>query len=68
MTSSFGINLFGSLTVKGKEVTFNDIDADQDGTITEEEYNTFLDNNNVKGDTVSFVSLVQLLFLLEPKK
>ena len=53
---SFGsINQFGSLTVNGKKLTFEDFDKDKNGEISMEEYNTLL--NEVKLDTVELSTI-----------
>lgn len=53
---SFGsINQFGSLTVNGRKLTFEDFDKDKNGEISTEEYNALL--NEVKLDTVELSTI-----------
>lgn len=42
MSGFQGINQFGSLTVNGQKLTFEDFDKDKDGKITQEEYDALL--------------------------
>ena len=54
--SGFGsINQFGSLTVNGKKLTFEDFDKDKNGEISTEEYNALL--KEVKLDTLELSSV-----------
>ena len=55
MSDFLGINQFGSLTVNGTKVKFEDIDTDKNGEISEQEYNNFL--NEVKLDSIEFSSV-----------
>lgn len=55
MSGFNGINQFGSLTVNGKKLTFEDFDKDKNGEITTEEYNSLL--QEVKLDSVEFSSV-----------
>lgn len=50
MSGFSGINQFGSLTVNGKKLTFEDFDKDKNGEISKEEYDSVL--KEMKLDTV----------------
>lgn len=55
MSDFNGINQFGSLTVNGQKLAFKDFDKDNNGEISEEEYNALL--KEVKLDSVEFSSI-----------
>lgn len=56
MSGFSGINQFGSLTTQsGQRLTFKDFDKDGDGKITQEEYDTVM--NEMKLDSVELSSV-----------
>ncbi len=55
MSGFRGINQFGSLTVNGQKLTFEDFDKDKNGEITQEEYTNLL--KEVKLDSVELSTI-----------
>ncbi len=55
MSGFNGINQFGSLTVNGQKLTFEDFDKDKNGEISKDEYDALL--KEVKLDSVEFTSI-----------
>lgn len=52
MSGFNGINQFGSLTVNGQKLKFEDFDIDKNGDVTQKEYNELL--KKVELDSVEF--------------
>ena len=55
MSGFQGINQFGSLTVNGQKLTFEDFDKDKDGKVNQEEYDALL--KEVELDSVELSSI-----------